>query len=191
MKILARATSLAGYVDAVAPALGTIELAGLQIHMEHGAVVRVGDFVDVEASFGADRIWTGRIKAHFIASAHEGCVSPEIHTPSGTRPGAHSPAAAPGGDQPPASSASAADPAAGTPAPSPADRTPQGSPIGASGGSTPAAPSGTPPAGGRRRFGAPAGGQRAGTGPNAAATGSAAPARPRFTPSSADQKVNY
>lgn len=66
MKILASA-QLTGAVSQVSPAAGTLLLAGLEIQMEHGAVVRAGDFVEVEARLTSAGEWVGRIKAHYLA----------------------------------------------------------------------------------------------------------------------------
>jgi hypothetical protein len=211
MKILARASSLSGYVDAVKPETGTIELAGLRIHMEHGAVVRAGEFVEVEATLGADRVWTGRIKAHYVARDGQAAVT-ELQHEVGDRPDAaatraqtplENPAAGAGDPTlpPPPAADSRASAASSTPQAeagqaSPGTPSVQTPAAGASthtptGGQPAAAP---PPAVSRgRRYGATgatAGGQRTTGGPTASA-GAASPSRPRYTPSSADQKVIY
>ena len=211
MKILARASSLTGFVDAVVASQGTIELAGLQIHMEHGAVVNVGDFVDVEATLGADKIWTGRIKAHFTTPGRDDiALSSRAHSGQSALQDSAGPLAerqVSGGAAPDSAPASAAATGASSPAPvtsSPAGdagapRTPAAQPgaVTATSGTAAsndnaASPSGTAPASGRRRFGAGAmGGQRTGSAPSALGGGAGSGSRPRFTPSSADEKVQY
>lgn len=178
MRILARA-HIAGYVTAVAPAAGTIELAGLQIHMEHGAVVNPGDFVQIEASLSVERVWAGRIQAHFVSGdpAAGQDVSPAAHTAqSATRLAAPLPAPSSGSAPPAAPESSGGD--AGSSATQ-----------GGTGSAAGALPPSTPPATGRRRFTGSSGARGpAGTGPAASA---GAQARPRFTPSSADHQVKY
>lgn len=173
MKILGRAL-ISGWVEAVDSGLGTIEMAGIRLHMEHGAVVSVGDFLEVEAIYSSDRVWSARIRAQFGEPESAAPLSPQAHTRAPAPTSTVVPASTMGASTS-VSQAQGADTAAGAPGP----QTPAGT------------QTGTVPLSRGARYGNARPQAKRPNGPSADGGSAKAESRPRFTPSSADQRVEY
>jgi hypothetical protein len=103
MKILASAT-IRGHVDSFDADRRCMELAGLTILVEDAEAISAGDFVQVEATLGTDRRWTGSIRSSFAAASaapraetSRAPLAASVVAPAPAPPPAPAPAPAPAG----------------------------------------------------------------------------------------------